>query len=431
MGSLIFLLGDFIYLLFFLTPQKNSLEPSWYQFTAKVVNLDKKLTGWNVLVEPQDLKNYSGQVLIYAPLYPEYNYGDVLAVSCRLQTPEPIVNNQGGEFAYDKYLAKDKIYAVCFRPTFKVIGQFKDFNFYLYRVKKYFWENLDVHLVEPASSLAKAFLLANQKEISKATRQDFSRTGLSHVVAISGLHMAIIMVLLEKFFIGLGLSRKKSFSFICLVILFYLLLIGFISPAIRSALMIFMVLAGTSLGRNTSALYSLLLSGDILLLLKPAMLLYDISFQLSFLAILGMVLYANFFETKLFWITNRLKIRAILAVTLSAQVFTWPLIVYYFGTFSLIAPVANFFILPFLPFILVLSLLLAVVGIWPVVASLVAWPLFILLKIMTEITKFLADLPWAYLQVNYFPLSFLVGSLVVTTLLTFILKPQGHAENLS
>lgn len=428
-GSLIFLSGNFIYGLFFAEPQQHYLQPGFYEFRAKVVGQDKKLNGWNILVQPENLENYQGQILIYAPLYPEYNYGDILELGCKLQAPEPIVNNQGGEFAYDGYLAKDKIYALCFRPSLKVVGQSKDWNFYLFKAKRYFWNNLDIYLVEPSSSLAKALLLADQKEITQATRQNFSRTGISHIIAISGLHIVIIIFLLEKFFLLLGLSRKQSFFVVFLTILTYLALINFVSPAVRSAFMILLVLLGRFLGRPGSATHGLLFSADLLVLGKPTILLYDISFQLSFLAVLGMLLYGKFFERLLFWLPEKLKIREVVAVTLAAQVFTWPLIVYYFGIFSLVAPLANFFILPLLPFILVLGLVLAAVGFCTPLASLVAWPLFILLKIMIETTKFLAHLPWAYLPITYFPMSWLVLSFFFLILLTFIIQPQKYEKN--
>ena len=127
--SLVFLLSNFIYLLFFDT-QEVSITEGFTTFSAQVVDLDKKLNGWSLVVESIELE---GKVLVSTSLYPEYSYGDILEVSCKLKKPEPIVGEDGKTFAYDKYLAKDEIYSTCFRPNIKVVGQVKDLGFYLYK----------------------------------------------------------------------------------------------------------------------------------------------------------------------------------------------------------------------------------------------------------------------------------------------------------
>jgi competence protein ComEC len=425
--SLIFLVGNFIWLLYWEDAGNHDFEyGKFYTFTAQVKNTDKKLHGWNLVIQPQQLEEYQGHILIYANLYPEYQQGDILELSCKIYQPEPIVDEAGKEFAYDKYLAKDNIFGTCFRPRIKVIGQHKDLFFYLTQSKRYFLKNLNNHLVEPASSLSKAIILASRREIPDTLRQSFARVGLSHVVAISGLHIAIIVWILQAIFSGLGLSRKAAFAWLLLVLLLYLYLLGFPSSAVRASLMVTMVLLGPFLGRSTTSIYSLLLAANLFILFNPYLLLYDIGFQLSFLAVLGLLFYVKFFNRFLIFIPQRFKLREVMSVTLAAQVFTWPLIIYHFGIFSLIAPLANFLVLPLLPFILVLSLLLAIVGAWSWVASLVAWPLFILLKVIVLVAEYMSQIPWAYVMVEDFSLSFLLGSLFFMLLITLILKPQQY-----
>jgi len=425
--SLIFLATNFIWLLYVENVGNHNFSyGNFYTFSAKVVATDKKLDGWNLIINPQDLDSYQGNILVYTDLYPQYYYGDVIEISCTVYQPENIVDEAGKIFAYDKYLAKDNIFGTCFRPRIKVIAQQKDLFFYLSKSKEYFLNNLNIYLVEPASSLSKAIILAARREIPDDLRQDFARVGLSHVVAISGLHIAIIVWILQTVLCTLGVARKKAFYFLLLLLIAYLYLLGFPSSALRASLMVSMVLLGPFLGRSTTSIYSLLLVADIFILFNPYLLLYDLGFQLSFLAVLGLLFYVKFFNRYLFFIPERFKIREVMSVTLAAQVFTWPLIVYNFGIFSLIAPIANFFVLPLLPIILCLSLFLALFGAWHWLASIVAWPLFIFLRLIVWLAENFSTLPGAYIMVDNFPLSFLLVSLFFMLAITFILKPQQY-----
>jgi competence protein ComEC len=432
--SLLFLLVNFILVIY--QPallnkqnwvQQNFSFDQFYEFEARVVSLDKKLYGWQLVVQPRDLPNFVGKVLVSTQLYPEYNYGDVLKISCTLRQPEIIINDNGQKFFYDKYLAKDNIFATCYRPRIKFLKNQTDWKQVFFIGKQYFWQNLNNYLREPASSLAKAMLLAARREMPADLRTIFSQTGLSHVVAISGLHIAIIVWILQSFLYLIGLSRQQVFVGIILILLSYLFLLGFPSSAVRASLMVSFVLLGPFLGRQTTSVHSLLLAAIILLSFSPLLLVYDIGFQLSFLAVLGLLWYVNWWQKILFFIPNIFKIREMISVTMAAQMFTWPLIIYYFHIFSVIAPVANLLILPLLPAILILSLLLALGGFWPLLAQVFAWPLFILLKIIVELASFMSQIKGSHFLVNNFSIWHLIFSLALMLMITFILKP--YAKN--
>lgn len=429
-GSLLFLLLNFVLALYqptlFSDQEKNQTNfkfDQFYDWQGRILNKDKKLNGWQLIVQPQGLENYTGQILVHTPLYPEYNYGDVLQIGCKLRQPEVIINDNGQKFFYDQYLAKDDIYATCYRPRIKWLDQNKDFKNIFFSAKQYFWQNLNNHLREPASSLAKAMLLAARREMSSDLRDMFSRTGLSHVVAISGLHIAIIVYILQAFLYLLGLSRQQVFFGIVIILLSYLFLLGFPSSAVRASLMVGFVMLGPFLGRPTTSINSLLLAAIILVSLNPLVIVYDIGFQLSFLAVLGLLWYVNWWQRILKFIPNIFKIREMISVTLAAQMFTWPLIVYYFHILSIISPTANIFILPLLPVVLILSLLLSFFGFIPFLAQVIAWPLFILLKIIVVITTHFAQIPFSFVKLENFSLVYLLVALSFMFILSFILKP--------
>ena len=121
-----------------------------------------------------------------------------------------------------------------------------------------------------------------------------------------------------------------------------------------------------------------------------------------------------------------LKIKEVLATTLSAQVFIIPLILYHFGTLSLVSPIANFLVLPLSTMILIFSLLLAIFGSVFFLGPLFSWPLFILFKIMVEVSKYLAKIPFAYLNITDFNIYYLLISYVFLIIVTLILKPQDY-----
>lgn len=425
--SLLFLLAEFCWLILADNdPNPNFAYDSAYDFQAKIVKLDKKINGWQVVLQPSDLYNFKGKVISYLPLYPEYEQEAILDIHCKLTKPGPLIDARGREFFYDQYLAKDNIRAICQWPQIKIVGQERGVVYHLYRVKKYLWQSLNNNLVEPASSLAKAMLLATSREVPAPVNTAFARVGLSHVIAISGMHLIIIAWLLQAVLIALGLARKSSVWLVFIIILFYLYLTGLPGSAVRATIMLFVVLLGRAFGRPSLSFYSLLWSADIIVLLNPHVLLYDIGWQLSFLAVLGLLCYVKFFNKFLFFIPETLAMREICAVTLAAQVFTTPLIVYYFGIFSIVAPLANLIILPLATITLVLSMLLALFGFWPLLAQTLAWPLFVFLKIMVLVAEYLASWPLAYINLGVLPWFYLLATFIFLGGLTYYLKPYRY-----
>ena len=207
-------------------------------------------------------------------------------------------------------------------------------------------------------------ILGLRKGIPQNILDSFRITGLSHIIAISGLHISIMTALLLSFFIFLGFKRNYAFYLATLSLILFLILIGFRASSIRAGLMGFVALWALNSGRLNKSLNALLLAASILLLINPQLLLADIGFQLSFLAVAGIIFlgeYINNFLTKV-KIPESFEIKTSLVMTLSAQSMVLPLIVYYFGNLSLIAPLANVLVLPILPFIMILGFIQIIVG---------------------------------------------------------------------
>ncbi len=395
-----------------------------YDFSALVLDRDKALDGWQYTIQAQS-DVFVGRALLKSVLYPEYQINDILQINCFVYKPEPIIQDGKNTFYYDKYLAKDKIFYRCAQAKIKKIGHENNWNDFVNQGRNFFTDNINL-LPEPQGAFAKAIILGNQKEVPKYLVNQFSRTGLTHIISISGLHMVIIIWLMYALLGTFGLYRQQVFIFLFLALLAYLYLIGFISPALRSSAMILLALLGPLIKRQTFSLYSVIFLADLFVLANPYFLLFDISFQLSFLAVFGLIFYTNFFNNLYKKIPNTLKIRETLSVTSAAQIFTWPLTAYYFANVSLIAALANFLALPLFPFILVFTILLAIFGQVSFFSPFFLWPLDLLLRLCFKIMEILASFKYAALNISGFDWQFLLLSFFLVIIITIFLKPQKY-----
>jgi len=345
-----------------------------------------------------------GNVLITTKLYPEYNYGDKLRVQCKLEEPE-IIN----EFAYDRYLARHNIYSLCYYPRITLLPKPPltkggELYGYILNIKNKLKDNINFGLSEPEASLLQAIILGNKRGLTSEMINKFSQSGISHIVAISGMHIAIISVIIINLLLTIGLSRKWAFLFSSLSLLIYIILIGLPASAMRAGLMAFLAMLAIYLGRKSKLTNSLLLAAIILLLFNPRLLRDDIGFQLSFLAVLSIVyvypIIDNWFDK--IKLSKMHGIRDIITVTLAAQVLTLPIIALNFHQVSLVSPLVNVLVLFLLPFIMVSGMLAAIVS---VIFTKLAWlfftPVYFMLKYLLFIVDSSVKLPLAYLEVEY------------------------------
>lgn len=340
-----------------------------------------------------------GKVQVFASPYPEIDYADKMRLACSLREPEPFAG-----FAYDRYLARYDIYSLCFYPEVRAkdAGQGSRAYGFILMVKERVRQALESGMEEPASTLAKAMVLGDKQAIQEKEREMFARAGISHIIAISGMHIGILFAIVMFFLLGVGLKRRQAFYVATIFLVLYVILIGFPASAVRASIIGFLLLLAFQFGRLHKLGYSLVLAATVMLVVNPALLRDDIGFQLSFLAVLGIAwLYGplnrclKYIRVPAVW-----GIRGVLAVTLSAQIFTVPLAVYHFGVFSLVAPLTNLLVMWALPFFLG-SALAGVVFAWAVPQLSVLWflPAWLVLEYVRMIAHFLSGLPGVSLGV--------------------------------
>jgi competence protein ComEC len=160
-----------------------------------------------------------------------------------------------------------------------------------------------------------------------------------------------------------------------------------------------------------------------MVLWNPMTLLYDVGFQLSFLATLGLILVGNKIVSFVKFLPEKLGIREACAMTLSAQIFALPIILTNFGRFSLISPVANILIVPFIPFAMFFGFIAAILSIISFNAGFVfAMPAWLMLQVAIFITKLLASLPMAAYEVEWFNYYCVVAYYLICVLAYFVYK---------
>ncbi len=350
-------------------------------------------------------ENIDGKILVTASRYPEYQYGDKLKITGKLMTPQEFP-----DFSYQDYLAKDGIYSVTYWPKIELIGK-NEGNFIYAKIlsfKEKLRESIYQNLSPPQSSILGAVILGDKKRISQEWKDKLNRAGVRHLTAVSGMHVAILTSILMALLISLGLWRQQAFYFAIIFIALFILMTGLQPSAIRAGIMGGLFLLAQHLGRANISSRAVVFAGTAMLAQNPLLLKLDVGFQLSFLAMMGIIYLSPVFQK---YLGN------ILAMTLAAQVFTLPILIYNFGYFSLAAPLTNILIVPFLPFLMGLGFVFAISGaIWQFLGWIFSWPVKFLLLYLTKIVDWFSGFSWSafFLEISWIwlVLAYLVLGLV-------------------
>lgn len=354
------------------------------------------------LTQEQQQVAVSGLVLIQAPRYGDYHYGDRLAASGSLLTPPEF-----DDFSYRDYLARRGIYAMIPNAQVEPLAHDQGEIWYttLYDLKERAYRTINRILPSPQAPLMSGILLGNESGISDNVREAFNRTGTSHVIAISGANLiVVIQVLLGLLKPPLG-ERRAGWATIAGVAA-YTIFVGGDPAVVRAAIMGSLSLLAVQWGRRAYGLTSLAFSIWLMTLLNP-LTLWDIGFQLSVAATAGLVLLSDDFVHILQRILQRGFAQATtrqitqwlsepVAVSLAAQITTTPLILVYFGRLSIVSFLANLLIAPAQPYIMTTGWLATLAGlVWIPLGDLLAWITWLPLTYTLEIVRALGRLDWA------------------------------------
>ena len=378
------------------------------------------------------LTDFSEKILVQAPKNLDLEYGNKIKLDCTLSLAANRETQNEKQFDYRSYLAKEGIYYLCQKSKIVVLadGQGNWFYAKILEIRKKFENVLLQNLTQPEAGLASGIIFGGNNLLSKNTSEAFSRTGLTHIVAVSGYNVTIIAEYLIVLGIWLGLWRKKAIGVAIFSIFVFVLMVGFPASAVRAGVMASLVLWAIKNGRLANSFGAILLAASVMLFANPLLARWDIGFELSFLATIGIVLMSDLWEQMWFKKYDSFEFLEAIFLTISAQILVLPIIVYNFGTISLISVLANALVLPLMPLAMLLVFLTSLAGIiFSFLALPFAWMAYLLLHYIIEVVKFLAHFSWASAEIeNVKPIHVFAYYAIVLIGLYFLKKWQKIHE---
>jgi competence protein ComEC len=336
-------------------------------------------------------KGFSQNILITAPLTQKFFYGDWVVVEGK-----PAEAKNYGDFDYQKYLERFNVYAVMSYPKILILKSHQ-LNFlkeFLLKVKAAFIQRTNELLNEPQSSLSIGVLIGGHANMPQSIVDNFSKTGVSHIIAVSGFNITIIIYALASLAYVLG--RRFSFWLAIATIIGFVIITGASASVLRAAIMGFLLLIALNIGRQYSMVPALFFAAFVMLVINPKILFWDVGFQLSFAATMGIIFFMPIFDELTGKMPKMLGAKNLILTTISAIIATLPLILYNFGILSLSAPLVNILILPIVPATMLFGFLTALPFLGPGFAVVANWLLLYILKV----TSFFAALPLSYLNIQ-------------------------------
>ena len=394
------------------------------------------------------VKGTDSVVQITLDRYPEYNYLDTVKITGKLKSPPEFT-----DFNYKNYLLKDGIYSMMSFPKTELVSMEHHYNAFTFLYEKVLLfkralkKSILINFSPPQSFILEGITLGNDSNMPQETRAKLNATGLSHLTAVSGSNVIILSTIMMTFLLALGFWRGQAFYFSLTFIWFYIVITGFSASGVRAVIMASIFLLAQKLGRQNTSSRIIVFAGALMLLQNPLLLLYDVGFQLSFVASMGIIhikpiidnLMRGRKNTEINLLTPSTWLRTsslgagaesrgikklkkffldIFSITLAAQIATFPLIAYNFKNISLIAVLTNLLIIPTVDLVMVFGFLAAILGIFSnILGFIFSIPAWLLLSYFMKIVDIfyqpwtvvaIEKLPWFWLPIYYTVLIFLI-----------------------
>lgn len=360
------------------------------------------------LLKDSSWQTVDAGVMLYLKRNPQaeqVKYGDELQIISGVNLPSRVMNP--GEFDYAAWLHRKGIGFVCFaKDEWRAAGHHKEswIKARALELRTYFRERLAASgLTGQELAVSEALLLGQSSEIDPQLLASYSASGTLHVLSVSGMHVALVFVVLLKILAPLEKRRRWqwiSFAIQFFVIWFYAFLTGMSPSVLRAVTMLSVIIAGRMMKRKAHLLNTLAASAIILLMGDP-MLLQDAGFLLSYCAVAGIVVIQPMIET---WWTPRSAIVkplwGLMSVTLAAQVFTFPLGLYFFQQFPTWFLLTNLIVIPLSTICLYAGLFLLCISWWTWAAALFGVIFSFLISLLNSSVSLTEFMPGAVLTTS-------------------------------
>ncbi len=359
----------------------------------------------NNVLHADTIENTTGKIIIYfekdSSANQSLNYGDKILINKKLQ---PIKNSGNpGAFNYRRYLAFQQIFHNVFlKGNEWLLLKEKNagiFNTYKFNTRKRIVNTLQKYILgEKEKAIAEALLIGYKTDLDKDLVQAYSNTGVVHIIAISGLHLGLIYALLLWLFNNIPVVKKSKITKLVLLLIclwLFAFLTGASPSVLRSAVMFSCIILGEGMKRKSYVFNSLAASAFLLLCYNPY-LLWEVGFQLSYFAIIGIITFQKPIYKKIY-IKNKLlnKVWQLMTVAIAAQIFTFPACLYYFHQFPVLFFITNLIVVPLATIILYAEIVLIISSFSVFIASYIGKVVSAFVWLMNATVLFINRLPFS------------------------------------
>ena len=342
--------------------------------------------------------------LVIVNRFPEYRYGDRILLEGKLTRPEKLIEKDGRIFDYPSYLRSKGIdYQMVFpKLSLRAHGEGNFIMSKLFEMKLGFESALSIALPSPHSALLSGLLLGGKQSLGALWLERFRVAGIVHIIVLSGYNMTVVAEWLVVLFRSLGFYGSLSVGSVGIML--FALMTGGGATVVRAAIMALIVLLAKATGRNYDMGRALLVAASLMVFWNPSILLFDPSFQLSFLASVGLIYvsplvlrHTKLFRTMPMW-------REVFVSTVATQVTVLPLLMYQTGMFSIISLPANLIVLPLIPLTMLTGFIAGIVALLlPTVSVFIGLPAYALLSWILAVAEYAEKIPFAALHFGSIP----------------------------
>ncbi|MDD5212846.1 MAG: ComEC/Rec2 family competence protein [Candidatus Gracilibacteria bacterium] len=388
----------------------ESLYKKTPDYTSYIAKIEK--------IKSRDFKGKQIKVLLKIP--GNYPLADKSIIKTKTKLEK--IENFSQNFNYEKFLNSKGVFATSYLYSYETIGAYpkNKIETSLDFIKEKFLNSIKSIFPPDEANLLSGILIGERTETSKEIQSDFNNSGLTHIVAVSGFNITIIIVFLSYILKIFPMFFRSTL--ISIGVIGFVAIVGDNIAAIRAAIMGLLAYYILVSGRSGNSFVILLISAFIIVLYNPLILNYDISFQLSFLAVLGLIYTKNFFDKIFSFIPKILAIRESFVLTLSAFSFTLPIMIVYFGQVSILSPLANIAVGWTLPFTMLFGFISVILDFFSHQASYIIG--FIargFLAYILEVTHFFGNFYYSTLKIDFAEYSFYFLSFYYIILIFLIL----------
>jgi len=344
------------------------------------------------------------KVLVTTNVFSPVQYGDRVEVLGKLKVPGIIDDNNGERpFDYGAYLSKDDIYFTESFARVNIIssGHGNPLVAWLLKIKNAFALKMKQILPEPESSLLAGLTISGKQALPKSVVADFTNAGVVQVIVLSGYNVTIIAEFFLLIFSFLGLRLATGASAVGIVL--FTLMTGASATVVRASIMVLVFLFGKIIGRQASASRLLLFTAFLMLVQNPKILVFDPSFDLTFIAMLALVYGVPVAEKYLHKIPEKYGARMLVATTLATQIAVFPYLLYNVGAVSVVSLFSNALIMFIVPLTMLVGFLATFLAF---VSTIIAWPLsfgaHLLLLWILSVAHFFGNLSFSLIKISHF-----------------------------